>query len=110
MYWVGAHTYDGKGNGTGWVTVNAGGGEIHGKLVGFSYAMHSDCSVQLSFSLQVQETGTTIGPFQRVAVVAPTPHHPWALDLNMIFGGSQPGNDPVPCFDGAVAHRVSMRY
>lgn len=110
MYWVGAHTYDGKGSGTGWVTVNAGGGQMHGKLVGISYAMQPDCSVQVSFSWAVEETGTTIGPFQRLYVVAPNPRHPWALELHMILSGSEPGNPPAPGFDIGVAHRISLRY
>lgn len=110
LYWVGAHTYDGQGSGTGWVVLNAGGGQMHGKLVGLSYAMQTDCSVQASFSLAVQETGTTIGPFQRLYVVAPMPHNPWALDVYMILNGSEPGNPPLPAFDSGVAHRISLRH
>ena len=110
MYWVGAHTYDGKGGGAGWIVLNAGGGQMHAKLVGKSYAVQPDCSVQETFSMEVQETGTTIGPFQRLGVVAPTPHDPWALDLHMILSGSEPGNPPLPGFDLGVAHRISLRY
>ncbi len=110
MYWVGASTYDGKGGGTGWIVLNAGGGQMHAKLVDKSYAVQPDCSVWSTFSMEVQETGTTIGPFQRLEVIAPTPHHPWALDLYMILSGSEPPNPPLPAFDSGVAHRISMRY
>ncbi len=110
MYWVGAHTYDGKGSGTGWIVLNAGGGQMHGKLVGKSYAVQPDCSVQDTFSLEIQETGTTIGPFQRLGVIAPNPQYSWALDLYMILSGSEPGNPPVPGFDSGVAHRISLHH
>ncbi len=110
MYWVGAHTYDGQGGGTGWLVLNAGGSQMHTKLVGKSYAVQPDCSVQETFSLEIQETGATIGPFQRVGVIAPTPYNPWALDVYMILGGSEPGNPPAPAFDGGVAHRISLEF
>ena len=110
LYWVGAHTYNGKGGGSGWIVLNAGGGQLHGKLVGKSYAVQPDCSVQETFSVALQETGTTIGPFQRIGVVAPMPLYPWALDLYMILGGSEPGNAPAPGFDSGVAHRISLLY
>ncbi|MGA2569562.1 MAG: hypothetical protein ABSF23_03515 [Terracidiphilus sp.] len=108
MYWVGAHTYDGHGGGTGWLILNAGGGQMHGKLVGKSYAMQPDCSVLETFSLQIQETGTTIGPFQRIGVPGPSSHLPGGLDLYMILGGSEPGNPAAPGFDIGVAHRISL--
>jgi hypothetical protein len=108
MYWVGAHTYDGKGGGSGWLLLNASGVQIHANLVGKSYAMQQDCSVQETFSLQIQETGTTIGPFKRIGVPALTSHKPGGLELYMILGGSEPGNPPVPGFDTGVAHRISL--
>ena len=107
MFWVGAFVHDGKGGGTGWVSLNGGGGQMHAQLVGLTYSMEPDCSVQISFSMQFKETGTTIGPIQRLAVVVPTPG---ALELHMILVGSGPGNPPAPGFDLGVAHRISLQY
>ncbi|MBZ5624145.1 MAG: hypothetical protein LAQ69_36420 [Acidobacteriia bacterium] len=107
MFWVGAFTYNGAGGGTGWVSTNAGGGQMNAQLVGLTYSMKSDCSVQVAFSMKLTELGITIGPFHRLMVVVPKPE---ALELHMIFVGSGPGKPPDVGFDLGVAHRISTQY
>jgi hypothetical protein len=107
MSWVGAHTYDGSGGGTGWVSFNAGGSQLNAQLVGLTYAMQSDCSLQSTFSMKVKELGITVGPFPRLEVVVTKPG---ALELHMILVGNGPGKPPAAGLDLGVAYRISTQY
>lgn len=103
MSWVGADMWDGKGGGTGWVSVNAGGVQLTVQLVGKVYAVKADCSVQESFSMKIKELGITLGPFSRLLVIGGTPE---ALEVYGMFVGAGPGSG----VDLMVAHRISMQY
>jgi hypothetical protein len=105
MSWVGAHTYDGKGGGAGWVTINAGGNQITAQMA-LTYSMQSNCSVKVAFTMTVTDLGLTVGPVPRLAVVNPTPG---GLELNMILGGPPPGT-PGSSLDLGKSHRISMQY
>jgi hypothetical protein len=105
MSWVGAHTYNGIGGGTGWISLNAGGNLLNAQLTGMTYSMQSDCSVQSSFSLKIKELGITIGPFPRVGVVVRKPD---ALEIHIIFGGPPPGTAGVG-LDLGVEQRISVQ-
>jgi opacity protein-like surface antigen len=107
VFWLGAHTYDGAGGGTGWVTFNAAGTQISLQLVDFTYSMKSDCSVQVKFSGRIRELGITVGPFPRLMVIVPKPGQ---LELHMIFVGSAPGKPADAGFDLGVTHRISTQF
>jgi len=107
MSWVGAHTMDGAGGGTGWVSFNAAGTQMNAQLVGKTYSMNSDCSVQESFSMKIKELGITIGPVYRLMVPVVKPD---SLELHMIFLGTAPGSASGPALDLGVAHRISRQY
>jgi hypothetical protein len=103
MSWVGAVSYNGSGAGAGWVSMNAGGVQLSIRLIGLTYAVKADCSVQVNFSMQFKELpGVTVGPVARVLVIAGKGD---ALELFMILGGIGPGS-PV---DSALARRISMQ-
>jgi hypothetical protein len=105
MTWVGAHTYDGAGGGTGWVIFNAAGSQLTAKLVDMSYSVKSDCSVQASFSMQIPGLGT-FGPFARVYVIVPKQD---GLEMHMMFAGTAPGQPPGAAIDSGVAYRISVQ-
>jgi hypothetical protein len=105
MSWVGAHTYDGKGKGTGWVSINAGGNQMTAQMA-VTYSMQPNCSLKITFTMTIPELGITAGPFPRLAVVNPTPS---GLELNMILGGPAPGT-PGAGLDLGASHRISMQY
>jgi hypothetical protein len=105
MSWVGAHTYDGEGMGTGWVSINAGGNLITAQMA-VTYSMQSNCSLKITFTMTIPELGITAGPFPRLAVVNPTPS---GLELNMILGGPPPGT-PGAGLDLGASHRISMQF
>ena len=103
MSWVGSVVYNGVGRETGWVSVNAGGGQLNIQLTGLTYSVQTDCSVQVSFFMKPKEfPGVTIGPVSRVLVIAGKPD---ALELLMILAGGGPGT-PV---DVGVERRISMQ-
>jgi len=102
MSWVGTHTWDGKGGGSGSVVANAGGIPMTIQLVGLTYSVQADCSVLATYSMMIKELGVTIGPASRIYVVSPTLV---SLDLMGIQAGSGPGM-PV---DLATSRRVSIK-
>jgi len=107
MTWVGAHTYNGAGGGTGWVSINAGGNQMNAQFVGLTYSAKANCSIQVTFSMKVAELGNlVVGPVTRLVVPAPMPA---GLELHMILGGPAPGT-PGGALDLGVSHRISMQY
>jgi hypothetical protein len=101
MSWAGVKILDGKGSGSGWVVLNAGGVPINVQLVNLTYAVQSNCSVQESFSMVLEGMGKTIGPVVRLLVIGQTPS---TLELRGMFAGSVPGG-PVDVF---TSQRISM--
>ncbi len=115
MSWVGAHTYDGVGSGTGWVTLVAGGTQMTAKLTDLKYSIQPDCSVPASFSMQINELqGMKVGPFARIQVVVVKQEGmswmPPAIEIHMILAGAAPGAPTAPGLDSGVAHRISLQY
>jgi len=109
LSWVGAPTWNGAGGGGGWVSVNAGGNQMSASFVGMKYSIKSDCSIQASFSMKINELGgITIGPFPRLMVPVVKPDG--ALELRMIFLGTPPGAPTGPSVDSGVAYRISLQY
>jgi len=102
MSWVGTHTWDGKGGGSGWVAVNAGGIPMSIQLVGLTYSVQADCSVLATYSMKIKELGVTIGPASRIYVVSPT-----LLSLELF--GIQAGAGPGMPVDLTTSRRVSMQ-
>ena len=102
MSWVGTHTWDGRGGGSGWVVVNAGGVPMSIQLIGLTYAVQVDCSVLATYSMKIRESGATIGPVSRIYVVAAAPSF---LELYGIQAGAGPGM-PV---DSTTSRRISMQ-
>jgi len=104
MSWAGAHTYNGTGGGSGWVSLNAGGVQMSITFVNLTYQMNADCSVAVSYSMKVKElNNATIGPVSRVLVVG---GNPGALELHGISVGAGPGT-PV---DRLSSQRISMQF
>ena len=102
MSWVGTHTWDGTGSGSGWVVVNAGGLPMSIQLVGVTYAVQADCSVLANYSMKIPQLRVTIGPVSRIYVVSATQP---SLELFGIQTGAGPGM-PV---DLMTTRRVSMQ-
>jgi len=107
MSWVGAHTWNGAGGGGGWVYINAGGTGMSASFVGLKYSIKSDCSIQESFSMKINELGITIGPFPRLLVPVVKPDG--SLELHMIFQGPPPGAPAGPGLDSGVSYRISLQ-
>ena len=103
MTWVGAHTYDGAGGGSGWVIMNAGGAQINAQLNPITYAVNADCSVNITFSMKAKELpGVTIGPVSRVLAIS---GKMGALELHGILVGGGPGT----WLDLMTSRRISMQ-
>jgi len=104
MSWAGAHSYNGTGGGTGWVSLNAGGVQMTITFVNLTYQMNADCSVSVSYSLKIKElNNAVIGPTSRVLVVGGSPT---TLELRGITVGAGPGM-PV---DLLTSQRISMQF
>jgi len=115
MSWVGAHTYDGIGGGTGWVAFVAAGTQMTAKLTDMKYSIKPDCSLSGSFSMEINELpGLKLGPFSRVQVVVIKPDAiPWmppAVEIHMMFAGAAPGAPTGSGIDSGVAYRISLQH
>jgi len=111
MSWVAAEVFDGFGNGSGWLSLNAGGTQMSATFVNKKYSVQADCSVQITYSIKINElNGLVIGPFSRLAV----PEFQQTLigstvsRLHMITVGAAPNTAPAPLVDSAIATRISL--
>lgn len=105
MLWVGAFVFDGRGGGSGWTVLNVAGMPINVQLVNVKYAMQTDCSVQLFFSMKLKDLGITFGPFPHVMIVIPKPG---ALELHLMSIGSGTPVKPDSTYELGVAYRIAM--
>ena len=103
MAWVGAETMNGLGQGSGWVAVNAGVVQLSIQLVNLTYAIQTDCSVLISYSMKIKELGATIGPVSRILAIG-------ARGPNMDLYGIQAGGGAGMPVDVMSKHRISMEY
>jgi len=115
--WVAAVTWNGAGGGAGWVSLNGGGNQMSAQLVGMKYSLKPDCTVQMTFSMKINElppNAPPLGPFTRLMV--PVVKYegmwwtPWGLDFLVIWQGTAPGTPTGSVVDAGVAHRISMQY
>lgn len=107
MSWVGAHTYNGLGASTGWVSFNMGGSQINAQYVGYTYSMKADCSVQVSFRLKLTDLGVTGGLNTSLKVVVPK--SAGQLELHSTTVGNPFGTPPGATVGLEVMHRISMQ-
>jgi hypothetical protein len=115
--WVAGVTWDGAGAGNGWVSFNGGGNHMTAQLVGMKYSVKPDCSVQMTFSMKINELPQSVpalGPFTRLMVPVVTHDPMWwapsALEFQAIWQGTAPGTPTAPVVDSGVAHRISLQY
>ncbi len=101
MSTVGASSFDGWGNGTGWTLVNAGGMQLSMELVNMQSDVKPDCSVVTSYSIKLKELGITLGPVSRVLVIAGSGRE---LELH----GMQVGTGPGTAVDLTHTKRISI--
>ena len=112
--WVGAHTWDGVGGGSGWVSLNVAGNQMNASFVGLKYSINPNCAIDVSFSMKINELqGVTVGPVSRLMVPVMKQEGAWgmppALELHMIFAGTAPGTAGVG-LDSGVSYRISMQH
>ncbi len=110
-------TWNGAGGGSGWVSFNGGGNQMSAQLVGMKYSVKPDCSVQMTFSMKINELPQSVpalGPFTRLMVPVVTHDAMWwapsALEFQVIWQGTAPGAPPAPVVDSGIAHRISLQY
>ena len=105
MSWVGLERMDGRGGATGWVSANMGGVQTNFEFVNKTYAVQSDCSVQVTYSMKAKEMGGVIlGPFSRLLMIQLTGGPSGSLELHGISVGGGPGS----IVDHMVARRVTL--
>jgi len=115
LYWVGATVFDGAGGATGWVALNAAGNQLSGTFVNKKYSIKPDCSVQVTYSLKINELqGLVVGPFSHLMVLVVKNDNPWwyatSLELHTMTAGTTPGTPPAPLLDSGVMYRISMQH
>jgi len=106
MSWAGAHVIDGRGSGSGWISLNIAGTPLSVKFVGVTMAMRPDyCSFQVNFSMQVSigNTSVTLGPYSRIYVIA-------GQGENLELYGMLVGGGPGTWVDSSTAHRISTEF
>ena len=101
--WVGAVALNGTGGGTGWIAANEAGLPVNIQLLGLTYSVKTDCSVQMSFSMKIKELGVTVGPVSRTLVIFGGAE---PLEVRGIWTGAGPGTE----VDSFVGRRISMRF
>lgn len=98
---VQAFTWDGKGQGTGWISVNLGGIQFDAP-VKWTYAVGADCKIQGTHSFNIGGVWT---PPQKVAwVISKTADNGPVLELKGLKLGTGPGSEVTH----ATARRISM--
>ncbi|HUI54372.1 MAG TPA: hypothetical protein VLY04_05350 [Bryobacteraceae bacterium] len=114
MFWVGATVFDGAGGATGWVSINAAGNQMTGSFVNKKYAIKPDCTIQVTYSLKINELqGLTVGPFSHLmvpVVKSGTLWMPADLELHMITVGASPGAPAGALVDSGVMYRISIQH
>jgi hypothetical protein len=111
--WVAAVTWNGARGGGGWVSFNGGGNQMTAQLVGMKYSVNSDCSVQMTFSMKINELPQSVpalGPFTRLMVPVLNHNGMSELQFLVIWQGTAPGTPTSPAVDSGVAHRISTQY
>jgi hypothetical protein len=100
---IGAFKLDGNGDMTGWALINAGGVQMNAEFVNSQFsALKPDCSVAISLSMKINESGGMIsGPYSYVGVIAGDPS---ALEVHFMMQGTGPGSH----VDMNHAKRISM--
>jgi hypothetical protein len=115
MSWLGAYTANGAGGVTGWVSFNGGGSQMTASFVGTKYSVKSDCSIQASLSMKINEL-PNVAPvvFTRLMVPVVKQDGAWwmapALEIHVIWQGNAPGAPAAAAVDLAVAHRISLQF
>ena len=94
-----AFSYDGRGNGTGWITSNLGGVHFHAQ-VRWTYEVQADCSVRIANSFKIGDVWTK--PNTGLWVVSGKPEN---LELSGLLLGTGPGSS-VPHM---IARRISTQ-
>jgi hypothetical protein len=100
---IGAFKLNGNGDMTGWARINAGGVQMNAEFVNSQFgAPNADCSVAISLSMKINESGGLIsGPYSYVGVIAGDLS---ALEVHFMMLGTGPGSH----VDMNRAKRISM--
>jgi hypothetical protein len=100
---IGAYVNDGKGGGTGWALLNAGGVQMTIEFVNAKWgAPNADCSQPFTYSMKIKESGVTVGPISVPAVIA-------SPDAGEVFG-LQLGTGPGSMVASSRARRISLKF
>ena len=102
---IGAFTNDGRGGGTGWALINAGGVQLTIQFVDVQFgAPGADCLQPFSYSYKIKELGdVTVGPVSFPGVIAGDMS---ALEIFAMAPGAGPGT-PV---QSGHAKRISLKF
>jgi hypothetical protein len=102
---IGAFTLNGNGEMTGWTLINAGGMQMNAEFLNSQFsAPKADCSVAISLSMKINESGGMIsGPYSYVGVIGADPS---ALEVHFMMLGTGPGSH----VDMNHAKRISMNF
>jgi hypothetical protein len=102
---IGAFKLDGNGEMTGWTLINAGGVQMNAEFVNSQFsALKADCSVAISLSMKINESGGMIsGPYSYAGVIAGDAS---ALEIHFMMLGTGPGSH----VDMNHAKRISMNF
>jgi len=102
---IGAFRLNGNGDLTGWALINAGGVQMNAEFVNSQFsALKADCSVAISLSMKINESGGMIsGPYSYAGVIAGDGS---ALEVHFMMLGSGPGSH----VDMNHAKRISMKF
>ena len=102
---VGAFTNNGRGGGTGWALINAGGVQLTVEFVGVKFdAPGANCLQPFSYSYKIKEFGdVTVGPVSFPGVIAGD------MSTLEIFAMA-PGTGPGAPVQSGHAKRISMKF
>jgi hypothetical protein len=102
---IGAFKLNGNGEMTGWALINAGGVQMNAEFVNSQFgAPKADCSVPISLSMRINESGGMIsGPYSYAGVIAGDAS---ALEVFFMMLGTGPGSH----VDLNHAKRISMHF
>jgi hypothetical protein len=102
---IGAFKLNGNGEMTGWALINAGGVQMNAEFVNSQFgAPKPDCSVPISLSMRINESGGMIsGPYSYTGVIGGDAS---ALEIHFMMLGTGPGSH----VDMNHAKRISMKH